>query len=116
MAARRRLSFQFTDEAAPSSKEGVTLARHASLLGSQFEIDDTLGRSREARDIPCTRKLKGQSAERLVPQTRAAAPVKELSTPTIRISRRSSVLRPASARYVPRSAIHSMPIMLAKGV
>jgi hypothetical protein len=26
----------------------VKLARHASLLGSQFEIDDTLGRSREA--------------------------------------------------------------------
>jgi hypothetical protein len=26
----------------------VKLARHASLLGSQFEIDDTLGQSREA--------------------------------------------------------------------
>jgi hypothetical protein len=32
--------------------------------------------------------------------------VKELGTPTVRISRRSSVLRLASARYVPRSAIH----------
>jgi hypothetical protein len=30
------------------SKEGVTLSRHASLLGSQFAIDDTLGQSREA--------------------------------------------------------------------
>jgi len=98
------------------SEEGVTLARHASLLGSQFEIDDTLGRSREARDMPCTRKLKVQSAGRRAPQAHAAAPVKELGTPTLRISRRWSVLRPASARYVPRSAIHSMPIMLAKGI
>ena len=99
------------------SKEGVTLARHASLLGSQFEIDDTLGRSQS--DVTCTApgssRFKALGAS---PPSPCRAPVKELSMPTIRISRRSSVLRPASARYVPRSAIHvarSIPPREAKG-
>ncbi|HKG74784.1 MAG TPA: hypothetical protein VKA79_11120 [Aestuariivirgaceae bacterium] len=39
----------------------MTLARHASLLGSQFEIDDTLGRSREARDMTCTRSSRSKA-------------------------------------------------------
>ena len=57
------------------------------------------------------------STKRWAPCSRAhaAAPVKELSTPTIRISRRSSVLRPASARYVPRSAIHVLLLCVRSG-